>query len=161
MDQKLSISPLLADLEQSCPSGYALAMHIKYTTPNFLFQTYPMKWIEYYSMAGLVLHDPIVRWGFENTGATTWGALGADDPKGVVSLAAEHGMKFGTVISLVEDNSRTIGGFARPDRDHTPEEVADLSRILHEVHHQTRDTVDLPAEERAALKRLSITLTHS
>ncbi len=68
MDENTKIGQLLGELDDLCPSGYAIALHIRYTTPAFLFQTYPKEWMEYYSQNGLVLHDPTVRWGLANTG---------------------------------------------------------------------------------------------
>jgi len=160
MTTNSAISPLLEDLNPLCPAGYALALHITFTTPNFLFQTYPSEWTEHYTQNGMVLFDPAVRWGFENTGTTTWAALSESDSHGVLKTAADFGMKFGTVIAIVEKDSRTIGGFARPDRDHTKDEVETLTSLLKKIHHHTIASKDLSEEDQAALKRLSVSLTH-
>ena len=160
MKHKSIISPLLEELNPLCPSGYALALHITFTTPNFLFQTYDKKWTEHYTQNGMVLFDPVVRWGFENTGITTWGALKEDDKNGVLDKASEFGLKYGTVISLIDGESRSIGGFARPDRDHTDDETATLKTLLLKIHQHTADSPELSEFDRAALKSLSVSLTH-
>lgn len=160
MSQESAISPLLEELNPLCPAGYALALHITFTTPNFLFQTYSSDWTEHYTQNGMVLFDPAVRWGFENTGATTWGALADGDSHGVLKSAADFGLNFGTVIAIVEGDSRSIGGFARPDRNHTEEEVVKLASLLKKVHHHTITSKNLSHEDQAVLKRLSVSLTH-
>ncbi len=160
MTERSAISPILEELTPLCPSGYALALHITFTTPTFLFQTYSSDWTEHYSQNGMVLFDPVVRWGFENTGVSTWGALAENDSHGVLKSAGDFGLNFGTVISIVEGDSRTIGGFARPDRNHTEEEIEKLTSLLKKVHYHTIASKDLSEEDQAALKRLSISLTH-
>ena len=65
MTQRASIAALLHDLDQRSPAGFAIALHIRFTTPTYLFQTYPKRWLDHYSSAGLVVHDPVVRWGFQ------------------------------------------------------------------------------------------------
>jgi len=160
MTERSAISPILEELTPLCPSGYALALHITFTTPTFLFQTYSSDWTEHYSQNGMVLFDPVVRWGFENTGKITWGELAEGDSHGVLESAASFGLKFGTVIAIVEGDSRTIGGFARLDRDHTEEEVEKLTALLKKIHHHTIASKDLSEEDQAALKRLSVSLTH-
>lgn len=62
---------ILAELDlltENAPMGFAVAHHIRLTTPSFLFQNYSQDWISYYSENGLVMSDPTVLWGFENEG---------------------------------------------------------------------------------------------
>ncbi len=160
MDENTKISRLLGQLDDLCPSGYAIALHIRYTTPTFLFQTYPKDWMEYYSQNGLVLHDPTVRWGLTNTGTRYWHALRDDDAMGVFEKAEKFGMRYGFVRALMNGKSRTVASFARGDRDYSDDEVAQISEILDLLDRKTADPEALPADERAELKRLSINLTH-
>ncbi|MBI1492067.1 autoinducer binding domain-containing protein [Halocynthiibacter styelae] len=161
MSQELTISPLLRTLDDLCPAGYAIALHIRFTTPMFLFQTYSREWIDIYTRKGLVMQDPTVRWGFENNGTETWANLAGSDEAGVLTEAAEHGLKFGFVHALELQDSRSVASFARGDRDFTAEEVAAITGILVQLHELTRDTDALSDAEIAALKTLSITLTHA
>ena len=142
------------------PSGYAIALHIRYTTPAFLFQTYPKEWMEYYSQNGLVLHDPTVRWGLANTGTEYWYALRDDDATGVFDKAADFGLRYGFVRALMHDKSRTVASFARGDRDYSADEVERISEILDLLDQKTANPDSLPVDEHAELKQLSINLTH-
>lgn len=159
MPNKLTISPLLSQLDELCPSGYAIALHIHFTTPVFLFQTYEREWIDVYSRKGLVMKDPTVRWGFSNTGVKVWSDLQGDDAEGVLKEAAEFGLKFGFVVALNEGDSKTVASFAREDRDYTESEQVEITQILKELHNCTLNAKSLPAAEIAELKLLSIELT--
>ena len=94
-----SIADRLGRLNQLATSGFALPLHFRYQTPTYLFQTYPAAWTEVYSRAGLMLRDPVVRWGLANVGVTTWAELERDDPGGVMALARTYGLVHGVVIS--------------------------------------------------------------
>jgi len=161
MQKELTISPLLPALDAICPSGYAIALHIRFTTPTFLFQTYKREWIDVYSRKGMVMNDPTVRWGFQNTGTETWENLQAEDDAGVLAEAAEFGLKFGFVHALESGDSRSVASFSREDRNFTEAETAEIIAILEKLHEVTRDSDTLPPAEIAALKTLSISLTHS
>ena len=161
MRTELTISPLLSALDEICPSGYAIALHIRFTTPMFLFQTYKRDWIDTYTRKGMVMTDPTVRWGFENTGTQTWDNLSDQDDAGVLLEAAAHGLKFGFVHAMAADESRTVASFARNDRNFSEAETAAITTIMTKLHELTRDTDALPPAEIAALKTLSITLTHA
>ena len=60
---RASIAAVLQDFDQRSPAGFAVALHFDFTTPTFLFQTYPKRWMDYYSAGGLVMHDPVARMG--------------------------------------------------------------------------------------------------
>ncbi len=160
MSQSLNITPLLAELDERCRSGYAIALHIKFTTPTFLFQSYQKEWIDYYSENGLVLHDPTVRWGFENNGTMLWSALADEDSEGIFEKSTEYGINYGFVHALEGHGSRSVASFSRDDREFTRAEQDDIVERLVELHRLTANTEKLPPAEVAALKRLSITLTH-
>src|SRR6478752_7752848 len=78
-----NIAELLHQLDQLSPSGFAIALHIRFTRPTYLFQTYAKPWMDHYSQAGLVMHDPVVRWGLQNTGHRLWSQLSDIDEIGV------------------------------------------------------------------------------
>ena len=124
MSAQLEIRHILGDLMDTATAGFALAFHVRFTTPSFLFQTYPKDWLDYYSQNGLVMSDPTVAWGFENTGAIGWSDLTASDSAGVLAKAAEFGLKHGATCATGSDESRSIGSFARADRDFTDAERA-------------------------------------
>lgn len=152
------ISALLGRLHTQSPAGFAIALHVRFTSPRYLFQSYDKEWLDTYSREGLVLHDPVVRWGFANEGTIRWSQL--DDPAGVMTRAADHGLRHGAVIAFVRAGTRSMAGFARADREHTDGEVAELKRILEDLHDLTAKAETLSPAVHTTLKQMSIYLTH-
>lgn len=150
------VARLLSQLKKLAPAGYAIAVHISYSTPKFLFQTYPDDWSADYTARGLVMHDPTVQWGFHNEGHVLWSDLAGQDPKAVLKAAARHGLRFGFTAALFKDESRSLAGFSRGDRPFTPDEIARIERDLHSLHDLTRAADDFSKAEKDALKALSV-----
>lgn len=160
MAGQAEIKAKLAVLKGLAPSGFALALHVRFTTPTFLFQTYEKKWLEHYSQNGYVMSDPAVHWGFENRGSRTWAELADLDEAGVFKAAADHGLKYGIACAVGEDASPSICAFARPDREFSKEETDEIMGHLHEIHALTDNLQSLSPETAAALKEMSILYTH-
>jgi LuxR family transcriptional regulator len=160
MTQKASIAALLHDLDQRSPAGFAIALHIRFTTPTYLFQTYPKRWMDYYSSAGLVVHDPTVHWGFHNVGHVRWTDLEAIDRQGVLEKAKDFGIMNGVAISVLISGSRSIASFARADRDYDETEMTELEDVFVQLHRATTDLSQLSESDQHALTELSIKLTH-
>lgn len=160
MTQRARIAALLQDLDQRSPAGFAIALHIRFTTPTYLFQTYPKRWMDHYSLAGLVVHDPIVHWGFHNAGHIRWSDLAAIDSHGVMEQAKDFGLMNGAAISVLISGSRSIAGFARADRDYDEPEMKALHDALAQLHTATIGLSQLSKSDRHALTELSIKLTH-
>ena len=155
---QLEFSETLGELREMEPAGYAVGLHIQYTSTKFLFQTYEKKWLDYYSKNGLVMSDPIVAWCFENTGTSRWSEL--DDPAGVMEKAAEHGMKYGVVFATETGETRSMAGFSRNDREFTDEEIEKMCAIVERLHVGTADQAQLDAKTVQQLKNMSIFVTH-
>jgi LuxR family transcriptional regulator len=160
MTGQAEIKAKLAELQVLSPSGYALALHVRFTTPTFLFQTYDRKWLDHYSQNGYVMTDPAVHWGFENRGTRTWAELADLDVAGVFKAAANHGLNYGIAGAVGEDASPSICAFAREDRDFTPEETEEIMGHMREIHALTDNLPSLSPETAAALKEMSILYTH-
>jgi len=160
MNRKESIAALLHQLDQRSPAGFAIALHVRFTRPTYLFQTYAKPWADHYTEAGLVMHDPVVRWGLQNTGRLRWSDLTAIDYAAVFEQARDYGLMNGAGIALVLGESRTIAAFARADREYTDEELAELETWLARLHHATGGLERLSARDQRALTELSISLTH-
>lgn len=160
MPRQETISTQLAKLHKASPAGFAIALHVKFTAPRYLFQSYSKEWLDTYSRLGLVLHDPVVRWGFTHTGAVRWSDLAGEDTAGVLLKAADHGMRYGVIIALVRDGSRSMAGFARNDRESTDEEIAALTDELIALHDITLTAERLSPAVHETLKQMSIYLTH-
>ncbi|MFG5380314.1 MULTISPECIES: autoinducer binding domain-containing protein [unclassified Yoonia] len=129
-----------------------------------MFQTYSKEWLDFYSQRGLLMLDPTLAWGFENTGAVRWDALKDNDPAGVMKLADEHGIKHGITCAQetegAKDGIRSIGSFAREDRDFTDQEVATISARFDMLHAATDGQAQLSPETVQQLKNMSIMVTH-
>lgn len=155
---QVEISEVLGELKELAPAGYALGFHIQYTTPKFMFQTYPKDWLDYYSQNGLIMSDPMVAWGFENVGSCRWSII--NDPTGVMQKASEYGMKFGIVCARDNAGSRSIGGFARSDREFNDDEINAITTAFEVLHSGTTDQAQLSDETVAQLKKMSVMVTH-
>jgi LuxR family transcriptional regulator, quorum-sensing system regulator SdiA len=160
MTQTASIAALLHDLDRRSPAGFAIALHIKFTTPRYMFQTYAQRWLDRYNSAGMLLHDPVVRWGFQNVGHVRWTDLEAIDSEGVLEEAKDFGLMNGAAVAVVRAGSRSIAGFARADRDYEDAEMRDLELLLAHLHRETVGIDRMSERDRRALTELSIRLTH-
>ena len=160
MSNRASIAALLQELDRRSPAGFAIALHIRFTTPTYLFQTYPKDWMDYYSAAGLVMHDPTVHWGFHNLGYISWTELEKIDPQGVLEKARGFGIMNGVAIAVLLERSRSIASFARADREYEEAEMQELEDLLARLHHATLHLGPLSASDQQALTELSIKLTH-
>ncbi|WP_284162832.1 autoinducer binding domain-containing protein [Frigidibacter sp. SD6-1] len=151
---------LLRQLHGKSPGGFAIGLHIHYTTPRYFFQSYDREWFEIYSGRGLLVHDPIVRWGFSSEGTIRWSALADMDEMGVLKQAGDYGMRYGVAISVMRGNSRSIAGFARSDREMTDIEIAALHKDFRALHDETLGMLVLSPDIHETLRQMSIYLTH-
>jgi LuxR family transcriptional regulator len=159
MDKLAGIRGMLEDIQRLCGSGYAIALHIRFTTPRFLFQTYPRRWTDVYSAKGLVMHDPTVRWGLEHVGRIDWADLGAFDPADVIGQARAEGILHGFTLATTAGDSRSIGSFSRGDRPFAADELDRLGELFGRLHAETAAVGD-EALLRDLLRQLSVDLTH-
>jgi LuxR family transcriptional regulator len=154
------IADVLGELKTLAPSGFAIALHVRFTTPTYLFQTYPEAWTDHYSQAGLVMQDPTVAWAFENTGTIRWHELVSADAAGVLTAAKAHGLAYGFTLSQDRDGSRSLSSFSRSDRDFSDGEVSQIVALADELHDLTADGRSLSASMRDSLRQMSIRFTH-
>lgn len=160
MTGQTEIEQKLHTLNEFAPSGWALALHVHFTAATFILQTYDQKWRDYYTQNGLVMSDPIVKWGYENRGKLFWSDLESDDPADVLQAAADHGLGYGVVTSVGTDSGFSIGGFARNDRPYTDEEATKLEAATAEIHALTDNLKQLSPETAETLRKMAIEYTH-
>ena len=98
----------LRKLDKFAQAGYFLALHIRFTSPLMLYQTYDKAWIDHYSEQGYVLRDPMTAWSFTKSGTTRWSNPGIPDPFGIFEEARQFGLRFGATISTGPILSRTV-----------------------------------------------------
>lgn len=153
------IAELIEDLSNAGRSGFAIGLHLTYTSPRYLLQSYPAAWQAIYAQQGYLMRDPTVHWGLENSGWILWSDLAPEDGDGVLSEAAGHGLKHGATISVFGRGSRSIASFARDDRDFTGAEAAGIHEKVAGLHDLTVHVHALPPAVHDLLRRLSIILT--
>jgi LuxR family transcriptional regulator, quorum-sensing system regulator SdiA len=133
------------------PAGCYVALRVGFYAPEDEMNLFPTKWIDHYTLSGLALVDPFLRWCQMNQGYARWG-----DIEGVQTLKdyQTFGFNFGCVVSIFGTPSqpkRSLGIFARKDRDPDMAEMAELNRLLHGLHtHETRK----PTKAQLAALRL-------
>lgn len=160
MTESAAIGNLLESIGEASPAGFAIALHIQFTSPRYLFQGYRREWIEHYSRNGLVLSDPTVRWGFENLGMIRWSDLAKDDAAGVLESAAAYGLSHGFTAAIERSGSRSVASFARGDREFDDAEMAGIEGLLAQLHDSTLGAKTLSPGDHAVLRRISVFLTH-
>lgn len=161
MTGQTKIAPLLAELQESAPAGFALAFHIRFTTPTFLFQTYADDWISYYSENGLVMSDPTVLWGFQNEGTCRWSDLEHLDPVGVLKKSREYGLNYGLTCAMEVNGSRSIGSFARSDREFSDAEGARTTEIVAELQDLSADMKSFSVETTNQLNKMGVRISQA
>lgn len=131
--------PILDDLmrlKELAPAGYALALHIGLGASRFLLRTYPKDWIAHYC-ASWIARDPTVKWGFENTGVIHWADVPGAGESAIRAEAARWGLRYGLSVAVDELGSRTIGSFARSDRNFSAAESVEVNSLVQALHHRT------------------------
>jgi LuxR family transcriptional regulator len=160
MSEPVDIPQQLASLMDLAPAGFAIALHVRFASALYLFQTYPDEWLAEYSRDGLVMRDPTVAWAIANTGHRDWSLFDSSDPGGVMARAAAHGLRHGVTIGLERGGSRSLASFVHPDRSFDAAEVEEMERRLAMLHDATASAQPLDSQAREAIRRLSIAFTH-
>lgn len=145
----------LSRLNKLAPAGYALGLHIRFASAHIMIQTYDPKWIEVYTSNGYMLCDPIVSWGFGPEGVIRWSNLNHPDPHGIMEKASEFGLVHGVAISVGEVSSRTIGGFARSDREFSDGEIEQIHETVKILHKESTPPESLTDAQRMALRLIA------
>lgn len=128
------VEVILQRLAQMCDTGYALALHIRYTRPTVMYRTYPNEWLAHYSARGMMLSDPVVHWGLTNTGYVYWDSIDLPDPDQVISEAARFGVENGLTCAVGPARSRSISGFSRSSGPFDAAEAAELLALTEKLH---------------------------
>lgn len=149
------VAQLLGRLNTFCDRGFALAVHIRYTRPSLLYQTYEQTWSDNYSEKGYMLTDPVVHWGLTNLGWVEWATLVDRDPEGVIADAIAHGLTNGWTYSLGTASSRTIAGLPRSGANFSAAERDELAQIVAAIHEETEGFESFPSDLQDRLRALA------
>jgi LuxR family transcriptional regulator len=121
------------------PAGCYIALRVGFFAPEDEMNIFPTKWIDHYTLSGMALVDPLLRWCQKNEGCARWRDIEEAQP---LNEYRAFGMNFGSVVSIfgtIAQPKRSLGIFARNDRDLDTAEMAELGRLLRDLHvHETR-----------------------
>lgn len=142
----------LKKLDAFAQAGYFLALHIRFTSPVMMFQTYNPAWIDHYTENGYVLRDPMTAWCFSTNGTTRWSNRRIPDPFGIFKKAKAFGLTYGATISHGPIKSRTVCSIARSDREFEDDEIAGIAEIVANLHDMSDPRQRLTKAQTQALK---------
>lgn len=154
MELKVQAEAKLNLMRDHSSAGFAIGLHLAFTTSKYIIQTYPADWMEEYSKQGLLLADPTVRWGVENLGAIHWSDLKDIDEAGVITLAAKYGLNHGVSIAIERGGSRSLGSFAATEAKFDDDSIGKLTNALEALHDITKD-VEAGTTEDAQIQRVA------
>lgn len=142
-------------LSQLAPDGFFFALHIRFALPLLHHQTYPQGWTDRYTEEAYALRDPIIAWGFSQTGTSRWSEIDIPDPFDILGQAKEFGMIYGFAVSVGEMSSRTIASASRPDREFTDDEVSAFAELIEQLHEITDIPSSLTDAQLEALRLIA------
>jgi LuxR family transcriptional regulator, quorum-sensing system regulator SdiA len=152
MPIKFGLDVELHQIGLMAPAGYSIGLHIRFTSPLMMFQSYEQAWLDHYTERGYVLRDPMVAWGFSSEGCVRWSDPSLLDPFALFKEAARYGLHFGATVACGPIKSRTIASFSRSDREFTDVELATLTAKVARLHDMTEPPDHLTDAQIEALR---------
>jgi LuxR family transcriptional regulator len=151
----------LEELGLLAPAGYFIGLHIRFTSPLMIYQTYDQAWINHYTVNAYVLRDPATIWGMANTGVIRWSDPAFADPHGILPEAEAFGLRYGLAVACGPGSSRSIAGFARHDREFEAPEVHRVRACVERMHERFAQPASLTSAQLEALRCLAKGDRHS
>lgn len=134
-------------------AGFYIALHAGFSFARQEVNRLPPEWVDYYTVHGFFVHDPVMRWFYGNAGVTRWSAITLSDPKGVMRAAEEHGMTNGVAICILGDaGHRSYANFFRKNGPFTDLQIVQLFDIVKFLHRGDSAEVPLTTAEIEALR---------
>ena len=143
------------DVRAISNSGYYIALRVGFAFPLEEVNELPPAWVEHYTKLRFMLHDPVIRWVYSNTGAVRWSENELEDPMRVLDQAQTFGLRYGVAVSCIDDMSegqRSFGHFARSDREFEQDEIAGLYNHVLTQHQEKAPPTNLTNAELEALR---------
>jgi LuxR family transcriptional regulator, quorum-sensing system regulator SdiA len=150
----------LNQLASVSPAGFAIGLHLEFTTSKYIFQHYSRTWMEEYSRRGLILIDPDREVGDRERWVDPLVRPRHDRHGGRAVRGRRLRAEVRCPIAVVGRSSRSLGSFASSEREFSEPEIAELSARLKHMHDSTAD-VEPESSEDLKLKRLASSLAHS
>ena len=143
------------DVHKIAKSGYYIALRLGFAFPQEEVNALPTPWVDHYTTHRFMLHDPVIRWSYANTGAVAWSGIDLPDPMRVLQQAQTFGLRFGVAVACFDGNregQRSFGTFARPDREFEQDEMNALHAYVSMLHREKAPPTNLTNAELEALK---------
>lgn len=143
------------DVLKIAKNGYYLALRVGFAFPLEEVNALPAPWVDHYTNHRFMLHDPVIRWIYANTGAIAWSAIDLPDPMRVLDQAQTFGLRYGVAVACFDGNregQRSFGSFARSDREFERAEIDALHDYVLRLHHAKAPPTNLTKAELEALK---------
>ncbi len=137
------------------PAGFYVALRVGFSFPDEELNQLPPNWVEFYTTHGLVVHDPVMKWVYGNTGVLRMAEIGLPDPHQVRARATAFGLTHGAAISVMQLSDRgrrSYGLFFRNDRDFADHDLTVLHGLVRQLHIGGSDEPNLTAAEIEALR---------
>lgn len=145
------------DVLSSAQTGYYIALRVGFAFPLEEMNQLPKPWVDHYTQHRFMLHDPVIRWIYSNTGAIRWSEIDLADPMRVLNQAQTFGLRYGVAVSCFDGNregQRSFGHFARADREFDASEIEALRALVEQLHHAKAPPTNLTAAEIEALRMI-------
>ncbi len=144
------------DFDKWAPCGYYVALCVGFAFPRVEQNAYPPEWIDLYTQRGFMLHDPVLKWIYDNTGSIRWSDIELPDPRRIMRQAAGFGMRYGIAVSFSDefDGMRSFATFARKNREFKDDEIHFFRDSLWALHSAARPPVNLTEAELEVLRML-------
>lgn len=120
----------LEELSILAPSGYVLALNIRWVGPAYVHFEYPSEWREIYESKNYFALDPVFYWTLTNKGFKRWSELRLPDPAGIFKQGRAYDLNYGAVFAKRNNRHRSFLTVARADREFTDDEMQKLNEIL-------------------------------
>lgn len=167
-----NIIPGFAEIERRlrplAPAGFALALNVRYLTPELYHSSFPLGWVQEYSSARYVMFDPVTIWSSLHTGTVRWSEIRlppvAAGSQRILEAAARHGLHFGAVTVARNDRGqgeKCLLSASRPDRELSDAELAELAEILQCCMAAVGAHAGLSVAEMKTLRHLALGRTHA
>ncbi|NBD28539.1 MAG: LuxR family transcriptional regulator [Alphaproteobacteria bacterium] len=150
MSQNRSAKDVLAPAS----TGYYIALRVGFAFPLEELNELPKAWVDHYTQNRFMLHDPVIRWIYSNTGSIRWSELDLPDPMRVLEQAQVFGLRYGAAVACFDGNregQRSFGTFVRADREFTDDEIKQFQKHVEKLHRAKAPPTNLTAAEIEAL----------
>ena len=143
------------DVQVLAKTGHYIALRVGFAFPLEEVNELPEAWVDHYTTHRFMLHDPVIRWIYANTGAIAWSGIDLPDPMRVLDQAQTFGLRYGVAVACFDGNregQRSFGTFARSDREFERAEIDALQAYVVKLHHAKTPPTNLTKAELEALK---------